>query len=164
MPIRRYTVNKSSTNIFREGSSSRAIAALLVVFALTPLPVVAMDMPWSMSAGAPVLTGTPAFNSQTAAPKLTKNENISLFNPFVALVKGFQKIISPVDGDRCNMYPTCSAYSIDAFRKHGTIKGLLLTIDRLLHGPDEHGFAPIIIKHGVYRYYDPVERNDFWWQ
>ena len=157
MPIRIYTVNKSSNNIFRKGTNSWAIAAFLVVFALPPPSSVAMDMPWSISASAPV------FNSQDAGIKLTKNANISLFNPFSFLVKGFQKVISPVDGARCSMYPTCSTYSLDAFRKHGTIKGLMLTADRLLHEPDEHNFAPIIIKHGVYRYYDPVERNDFWW-
>ena len=163
MPIRIYTVNKSSNNIFWKGSNSWAIAAFLVVFALTPIPAVAMDMPWSISASAPILTSTPAFNSQDGGIKLTKNENRSLFNPFVFLVKGFQVVISPVDGARCSMYPTCSAYSLGAFRKHGTIKGLILTADRLLHEPDERDFAPIIVKHGVYRYYDPVERNDFWW-
>jgi len=163
MPIRIYTVNKSSNNIFWKGSISAAIAALLVVFALTPLPALAMDMQWSISGSAPILTSTPAFNSQDGGLKLSKDANISLFNPFLALVKGFQKVISPVDGARCSMYPTCSAYSVDAFRKHGTIKGLLLTADRLLHEHDEHDFAPIIVKHGVYRYYDPVERNDFWW-
>ncbi len=157
MPIRIYTVNKRSHNIFWKGSNSWAIAAFLVVFILALKPAMAMDMPWSISVSAP------AFNSQGAGLKSTKNAQNSLFNPFVALVKGFQKVISPVDGARCNMYPTCSAYSLDAFRKHGTIKGLILTADRLLHEPDEHDFAPIIIKHGVYRYYDPVERNDFWW-
>lgn len=157
MPIRIYTVGKRSHNIFWKGSNSWAIAAFLVVLALTPPPAVAMDTPWSMSVNAPV------FNSQDAGLKLIESAQNSLFNPFAFLVKGFQKLISPVDGDRCNMYPTCSAYSVDAFRKHGTIKGLLLTVDRLLHEPDEHDFAPIIIKHGVYRYYDPVERNDFWW-
>ena len=157
MPIRIYTVNKNSNNIFRKGSLGSAIAALLVVFVCSPLPARAMDMPWSTSIVSPV------FNRQDALKNSTENANISLFNPFVTLVRGFQKLISPVDGARCNMYPTCSAYSIDAFRKHGTIKGFILTADRLLHEHDEHDFAPIIIKHGVYRYYDPVERNDFWW-
>lgn len=157
MPIRIYTVNKSANNIFWKGSNSWVIAAFLLLL-LAEKPAMAMDMPWSTSVNSPVI------NSYDGRLKLTENGEISLFNPFAFLVKGFQKVISPVDGARCNMYPTCSAYSLDAFRKHGTIKGLILTADRLLHETDEHDFAPIIIKHGVYRYYDPVERNDFWWQ
>lgn len=157
MPIRIYTVDKKSRNIFWKGSNSLAIAAFLLVFVLAEKPALAMDMPWSVSASAP------AFNSLPSLSTSTKNSKTALFNPFVSLVKGFQIAISPVDGARCRMYPTCSAYSLDAFRRHGTIKGLLLTADRLLHETDEHNFAPIIIKQGVYRYYDPVERNDFWW-
>lgn len=157
MLIRIYTVGKRSPKLLRKGSSSPAIAAFLLVFALAEKPALAMDMPWSVSAGAPV------FNVLPSRSRPTENEQISLFNPFVSLVKGFQLAISPVDGARCRMYPTCSAYSLDAFRRHGTIKGLVLTADRLLHEADEHDFAPVIIKHGVYRYYDPVERNDFWW-
>lgn len=157
MPIRIYTVDKRSYNVFLKGSNSLAIAAFLVVFILAVKPALAMDMPWSVSASAPV------FNSPPSLPKSTENAQTSLFNPFVSLVKGFQVAISPVDGARCRMYPTCSAYSLDAFRRHGTIKGLVLTADRLLHEADEHDFAPVIIKYGVYRYYDPVERNDFWW-
>ena len=83
------------------------------------------------------------------------------------LLKGgfifFSKYISPVDGDRCNMYPTCAAYSRQAVEKHGFIGGLLLTVDRLIHESDEIYTAPRIIKWDRLRYLDPVSNNDFWW-
>jgi hypothetical protein len=84
-----------------------------------------------------------------------------------SLLKGgfivFSKYISPIDGDRCNMYPTCAAYSREAVEKHGFIGGLLLTVDRLIHESNEIDTAPRIIKWDRLRYLDPVSNNDFWW-
>lgn len=81
----------------------------------------------------------------------------------VAAVKFFRDYISPVDGDRCPMYPTCSAYGIQSFEKHGLITGYLMTVDRLIHENNEMDYAPIVAVGGAYRYWDPVEANDFWW-
>lgn len=83
------------------------------------------------------------------------------------LLKGglliFSKYISPIDGDRCNMYPTCAAYGREAVEKHGFMGGLILTVDRLIHESDEINTAPRIIKWDRLRYLDPVSNNDFWW-
>jgi hypothetical protein len=76
----------------------------------------------------------------------------------------FSTYISAVDGDRCNMYPTCSAYGREAVEKHGFIKGLILTVDRLIHESNEIDTAPRIIRGDRFRYLDPVSNNDFWWQ
>jgi uncharacterized protein len=81
---------------------------------------------------------------------------------FRLLVTFFQRVISPVDGDRCPSYPTCSAYSIQAYEQHGAILGTLMTVDRLFHEDSEADFAPIIEVHGVRRIYDPVWANEFW--
>lgn len=78
-------------------------------------------------------------------------------------IRFFQKYISPVDGDRCPCYPTCSQYSVEAIRKHGFWMGMVMTFDRLIHESDEIRQAPMIKIYGSYRYYDPVENNDFWW-
>ncbi|MFH1626338.1 MAG: membrane protein insertion efficiency factor YidD [Pseudomonadota bacterium] len=77
-------------------------------------------------------------------------------------IKFFQEVISPVDGDRCPMYPTCSEYGSQAIRKHGAFLGSIMIADRLIHERDEMRYAPRVIVHGTYRYYDPVEYNDFW--
>ena len=41
----------------------------------------------------------------------------------IFLIKGYQKFISPLLGDNCRFYPTCSAYAIEALRVHGALKG-----------------------------------------
>ncbi|OQX62127.1 MAG: hypothetical protein B5M56_07415 [Desulfococcus sp. 4484_241] len=82
----------------------------------------------------------------------------------VPVVNLFKKYISPLDGERCSMFPTCSTYSIQAFKKHGLFWGWIMTCDRLLRcGRDEWDNAPHVIVDGRLRCYDPVENNDFWW-
>jgi hypothetical protein len=75
----------------------------------------------------------------------------------------FQRVISPVDGARSNMYPTGSDYARRVFRKHGALLGIMLTTERLMHEGNEIIVAPRIKKYGIWRVYDPVEANDWWW-
>lgn len=79
------------------------------------------------------------------------------------LVRFFQKNISSVDGARCPMYPTCSAYSRQALRKHGPFVGMMMTVDRLYRESDPIERQEVIYKWGHRRFYDPPQRNDFWW-
>lgn len=51
--------------------------------------------------------------------------------PFIGLVKFYQLAISPWIGSNCRYHPTCSQYSIEAFKKHGAIKGFVFTVKRL---------------------------------
>lgn len=81
---------------------------------------------------------------------------------FIKGIKFFQKVISPVDGDRCPMYPACSEYSIQALKKHGPFLGFVIIVDRLIHEKGEMRYAPTLIVNGMWRYHDPVENNDFW--
>ncbi len=74
----------------------------------------------------------------------------------------FQKYISPVDGARCRMYPTCSSYARHALRKQGPVIGTFMAVDRLIHEIDPLEQREPIVKWGYHRYYDPVAYNDFW--
>lgn len=47
-------------------------------------------------------------------------------------VKFYQWVISPMIGPSCRYTPTCSAYTIEALKKHGPFKGLWLSIKRIL--------------------------------
>jgi putative membrane protein insertion efficiency factor len=49
-----------------------------------------------------------------------------------ALIRGYQKLISPLLGQRCRFHPTCSQYAIDAIKVHGSLKGSWLASKRLL--------------------------------
>ncbi len=52
--------------------------------------------------------------------------------PFIFLIRFYQKCISPLKPPCCRFTPTCSQYALQAFRKHGPIKGLYLTVWRIL--------------------------------
>ncbi|MDR1471887.1 MAG: membrane protein insertion efficiency factor YidD [Synergistaceae bacterium] len=56
-------------------------------------------------------------------------------NPLVAVavisIKAYRKFISPLLGQSCRFYPTCSRYALDAYERHGFVKGTILTVCRL---------------------------------
>lgn len=79
------------------------------------------------------------------------------------LIGFFSNTISRVDGDRCPMYPTCSAYGMEAIRTHGAVIGIVMIADRLIHEANEMDTAPLVEVQGRNRYYDPLSNNDFWW-
>jgi len=51
---------------------------------------------------------------------------------FVGLIKLYQIFLSPLMGRSCRFTPTCSVYGVEAIKKHGPIKGLWLTIVRVI--------------------------------
>ena len=119
---------------------------------------------WSYAAGGRWEEPWPKEASGRRVKEETRGEGLSPGQRAVGgLLRFFQVYISPVDGDRCPSFPTCSQYAQEAVRKHGAIIGLVMTVDRLIHETDEVRRAPLIRVHESYRYYDPVENNDFWW-
>lgn len=63
----------------------------------------------------------------------------------ISIIKGYRAFISPLTPASCRFIPTCSEYSLIAFKRFGFYKGLKLTIKRILkcrpHGP--HGYDPV---------------------
>ncbi|GAA1742227.1 membrane protein insertion efficiency factor YidD [Microbacterium foliorum] len=53
-------------------------------------------------------------------------------NALIAFIKIYRLIISPLYGNVCRYYPSCSAYGLEAITVHGALKGLSLTVKRLL--------------------------------
>jgi uncharacterized protein len=68
----------------------------------------------------------------------------------IAIIRFYKTFISPVLGNNCRFYPSCSTYSIEAFELHGVLKGLYLTARRLLkcHPFHEGGIDPVPEKFG----------------
>ena len=50
----------------------------------------------------------------------------------MTIVRIYRKFVSPVLPQSCRYYPTCSSYSLQAFEKHGAIKGLYLSVHRII--------------------------------
>jgi putative membrane protein insertion efficiency factor len=79
-------------------------------------------------------------------------------------IRLYQEFISGVNGHRCPMMPSCSQYSIEAFKKHGYLLGWIMTSDRLLRcGRDETRLSKTRRKNNETYSYDPLQNNDFWW-
>lgn len=53
-------------------------------------------------------------------------------NLLIALIRFYQKNISPMKRMKCPYTPTCSQYGLEAIQMHGALKGSILTIWRLL--------------------------------
>lgn len=50
----------------------------------------------------------------------------------LALIRFYQRSISPYTPASCRFTPTCSAYAKEAIEKYGALKGGLLALRRLL--------------------------------
>ena len=63
-------------------------------------------------------------------------------------IRGYQKLISPMLGEHCKYYPSCSEYAVQAISRFGILRGLVLAGWRLLRcNPWSRGG------------YDPVEEQ-----
>ena len=50
----------------------------------------------------------------------------------VKFIKGYRFLISPLLGHSCRYLPTCSVYTIEALKTYGFLKGLFMSIKRIL--------------------------------
>ena len=53
-------------------------------------------------------------------------------NVGVIMLRFYRAAISPLYGDVCRYYPSCSSYSLQAIQTHGLVKGSWLTARRLV--------------------------------
>src|SRR5690625_7634304 len=60
--------------------------------------------------------------------------------PFVWFIRAWRIVVSPLYGQVCRYYPSCSMYGLEAFEIHGVLKGMVLTGWRILRcNPLTHG-------------------------
>lgn len=52
-------------------------------------------------------------------------------NLAIAFMRLYRRMISPLYGDVCRHFPTCSAYALEALTVHGFLRGLGLSVRRL---------------------------------
>lgn len=57
----------------------------------------------------------------------------------------YRLVLSPLIGNQCRFYPSCSRYSEEAYIRHGFIKGTYLTAARLIkcHPWHQGGIDPV---------------------
>ena len=63
----------------------------------------------------------------------------------IALIRAYQFILSPLLGNHCRFYPSCSHYAVEALEVHGPFSGLRLAIWRILRCQpfNPGGFDPV---------------------
>lgn len=53
-------------------------------------------------------------------------------NLVLGFLTAYRKVISPMYGDVCAYYPSCSAYAVGAVQQHGAVRGTALSLWRIL--------------------------------
>jgi hypothetical protein len=63
----------------------------------------------------------------------------------LAVVRGYQVLLSPIVGGACRFEPSCSQYMTEAIERHGAGRGSWLGIRRLArcHPLGSHGYDPV---------------------
>jgi uncharacterized protein len=63
----------------------------------------------------------------------------------LAIIRFYQKLISPLFPPSCRFTPTCSHYSYEAIEKHGFLKGSWLAVKRIgrCHPFNPGGYDPV---------------------
>jgi len=63
----------------------------------------------------------------------------------IRIIRYYKDYLSPFLPDSCRFYPSCSEYSAEAIERYGIIKGLMLSLGRLMRCHPFHpgGYDPV---------------------
>ncbi|MDP1993100.1 MAG: membrane protein insertion efficiency factor YidD [Syntrophales bacterium] len=112
---------------------------------------------------------TPTLCSDTAmkGPGAMKHRHTGVSDPetsavklvFLGAIDVYRSRISPIQGQRCGFYPTCSAFGRQAVSEYGALQGVIMTADRLTRCNlfKEPGADYFLLPGG--RLFDPVSAN-----
>ena len=79
----------------------------------------------------------------------------------ILLIRTYQKVLSPLLGQRCRFYPSCSQYTLEAIQEWGLAKGTWLGMKRLsrCHPLNEGGFYPVPRRKGTVSDLESAQEN-----
>lgn len=100
----------------------------------------------------------PSAQSETHALENSEMSETAAFfaAPFNALLRLYREALRQARPGICQMHPSDSAYAVQAIKKHGAGKGILLASDRIQRcGNDLKHYEPVIID-GKPFYSDPL--------
>lgn len=74
-------------------------------------------------------------------------------NLVLGFLTAYRKVISPMYGDVCAYYPSCSAYAVGAVQQHGAVRGTVLSVWRILRcNPWTRGGVDDVQPHKHFHY------------
>ena len=87
------------------------------------------------------MTDTPPSSAQTRPGLIAR----ALAVP----VHAYRLLLSPMLGQNCRYYPSCSTYALDALHRHGAAKGAWLAVRRVARCHPWHpgGYDPVPAPH-----------------
>ena len=67
-------------------------------------------------------------------------------------IAAWHAFVSPLFGTRCKYEPSCSRYAIQAIKRYGVLRGLVLAVWRLLRcNPWSHGGVDLVEHQKLFR-------------
>lgn len=121
----------------------------LIVFCLFVFVTPLVADPWGKDADLPNIK-----------PKcLQAASKRQIYNPIAeTLIRFHQNVISPADGPRSHFLPSSSQYTLDAIRKYGFFKGVIMGCDRLMReNSDPWVYPKVKNEAGKTLKWDPVK-------
>ena len=70
----------------------------------------------------------------------------NIFSYFIIfIIVLYQRVFSPILGQNCRFFPSCSTYAIHAIKRHGLFKGIPMSIKRICkcHPWNKGGYDPV---------------------
>ena len=106
--------------------------------------------PWDKSRPA-------AETGETRPPAADRSATADLIRFYQQFLRSYR---SPESS--CPSYPNCSEYALQAVRKHGSLLGIFIYVDRFWREASTVGTPPFVYYRGRRLHYDPLELNDYW--
>ncbi|MFW5871388.1 MAG: membrane protein insertion efficiency factor YidD [Verrucomicrobiota bacterium] len=78
------------------------------------------------------------------------------------MIRVYRAVVSPLLGDCCRFYPSCSIYCDQALREHGCARGLWLGMKRILkcHPLHPGGYDPVPRQIGSGKGFSCLRKRD----
>ncbi len=124
---------------------------LALFFLLLPAASAQDFGPWSVHPRHPSLAKADP-QSESSVPVLSAQA-------FDQWLKLWTTLLTRIDGPRCQHAPSCSAYARGAVARHGLIRGLWMSLNRILRGARSSALRllPRVRTHRGVRLVDPVK-------
>lgn len=85
-------------------------------------------------------------SSVSSEPSIRPVDRVSPFAyPLIGLILIYRATLSPLIGQSCRFWPTCSHYTEESLRKYGAWRGSIMGVKRLLrcHPWHDGGYDPV---------------------
>lgn len=122
------------------------------------------EEPWELNGKNEIVSVVKNRDILTKSQGIKGNEFVKYTDTFKviasSLIRVYQIIISPQQGEVCIFSPSCSHYGLEVIKRYGFLQGTLMISDRLQRcNYCASGKYPLTPEN---RLYDPIENHSLW--